>query len=406
MLREFLRLALRTLRTYRLRSSLTVLAITIATSSIILLVSLAQSGLATLAKGIEEVGGTRFIMLWQDSPKKAANKQGNYQGGLKYSDAQALRSRIPYIERITGIYNSEQNVPVRIPGRAEQKTDMVGADRLFLPSFAMKVLHGRNLDAADVADRARVAVVGVDLANKLFPGEEAVGKEIVLAGNRVRIVGSLDRVRRGGMSFGWDWNDVAIVPLTLLSPTGNITMAFMTSRDLKHNQALIDRANAILLKRHNDVDDFQFLDFGGMLKGFYMVFYAMILIVGLISGMSLVIGGVGIMNIMLVAVAERKREIGIRKAVGAGQGAILGQFLVESVVLSLSGAVVGTAIGLGLAHAANGILPLINKDWVGVISYPAVAMAVAAAAGTGLFFGWYPAREAAKLDPILCLRAD
>ncbi len=406
MLREFLRLAFRTLRTYRLRSSLTVLAITIAVSAIILLVSLAQSGLATLAKGIEEVGGTRFIMLWQDSPKKAARKQGNYLNGLRYSDAQALRARIPHIDRITGIFNGEQSTPVRLPGKPETKTDLVGADPLFLPSFAMEVVHGRNIDAADVAERGHVTVIGFELAKKLFPSEEAVGQEIVVRGTRVRVVGRLDRVRRGGMRFGWDWNDVAIVPLTVLAPNGQITMAFMTSKNLKFNQILIDRANAILLKRHNDVDDFQFLDFGGMLKGFYMVFYAMILIVGLISGMSLIIGGVGIMNIMLVAVAERRREIGIRKAVGAGQGAILGQFLVESIVLSLSGALVGTTIGLGLAYGANAIIPLMNKDWVGVVSLPAVALAVAASAGTGLFFGWYPAREAAKLDPILCLRAD
>ncbi|MBM3275850.1 MAG: ABC transporter permease [Candidatus Sericytochromatia bacterium] len=410
MIREYVRLALKTLRTYRLRSTLTVVAITIAVTAIILLVSLAQSGLATLARGIEEVGGTRFIMLWEDSAKKAARKLGNYQRGLRYDDAMALKERIPSIERISGMVvlsrGWDSGFTVRRPGKPPRPSDMLAADEQFLPSFALSVVKGRNITRDDVAARQQVCIVAKDLADKLYPGEEAVGQEIVIGNDRYRIVGRLDLVRKGGMNFGWDWNDVVVVPFSVPRPDGRISMVAMTSNNPGRNQDLIDRANAILLERHNGVDDFQFLDFGGMLKGFYATFYAMILVVGLIAGMSLVIGGVGIMNIMLVAVAERRREIGLRKAVGASADAVMAQFLVESVVLALFGALIGSAVGLGLAELASAVGPRINRDWVGVVSYPAVFLAVVASAGTGLFFGWYPAREAARLDPILCLRSD
>ncbi len=407
MIGEYVRLALKTLRTYRLRSTLTVLAITIAVTAIILLVSLAQSGLATLARGVEEVGGTRFIMLWEDSPKKAARKLGNYQGGLRWADAQALKAHIPDIERITAMVQDWDNeTTVRRAGHPPKQSDLIGGDEMFLPTFALTPEFGRNLTRQDLADRAKVCIVAKDVAKKFFPGEEAVGKELIVNDVRYRVVGRLDLVRKGGMNFGWSWNDVVVVPATTLKPDGRISMVAMTSGNLGRNQSLIDRANAILLTRHNGVDDFQFLDFGGMLKGFYAVFYGMILIVGLISGMSLIIGGVGIMNIMLVAVTERRREIGLRKAVGATFGAIMGQFLVESVVLALFGAILGSVVGLGLAQLASVVVPQVNRDWVGIVSYPAVFLAVFAAAGTGLFFGWYPARQAAALDPIASLRSD
>ncbi len=401
---EYLRLAFKTLRTNRLRSVLTVLSITIGVTSVILLTSLAQSGLATLVRGVEEVGGSRFIMLWPDQPKKAIGKSANYLKGLTYHDAEVLRT-LPDVERATVLHQSGK-VSVRRPGLSERQTDMIGTDADFMKAFVFELASGRNLTSADLADRRRVALVGDDLAAKLFPGEEAVGKELVLKDERYRIVGRLAYSSKSGMNFGFDWNDLAVVPLSVPSPAGKVSMITLTSLDPSRNTLLLDRVNAILLHRHNGLDDFRFLDFGGMLKGFYAVFFGMIVVVGLIAGMSLVIGGVGIMNIMLVAVAERRREIGLRKAVGAPQATIMRQFLVEAVVLSLFGAVIGAAVGIGLAQLAASVGPMINKGWVGIVSQPAVAMAVLSSAGIGLFFGWYPAKQAAKLDPILCLRSE
>jgi putative ABC transport system permease protein len=404
MLGEYLRLAFETLRTNRLRSFLTVLSITIGVTSVILLTSLAQSGLATLIRGVEEVGGTRFIMLWPDQPKRAASKTSSYLKGLTYDDAEVLK-RLPDVERATVLQQAGAS-KVRRPGQPEKQTDMLGTDPDFLRAFVMHPVKGRNLTEADMIERRRVVLVGDTLASKLFPGEEAVGKELVLKDERYRIVGRLAYAAKSGMNFGFDWNDLAVVPLTVLSAEGRVSSITLTSRDPSRNAQLLDRANAILMHRHNGVDDFRFLDFGGMLKGFYMVFYGMILVVGLIAGMSLVIGGVGIMNIMLVAVAERRREIGLRKAVGAPQSAIMRQFLVEAVVLSLFGALIGAAVGISLAQLAALVGPMVNKGWVGIVSQPAIVTAVLASAGIGLFFGWYPARQAAKLDAIVCLRSE
>lgn len=401
---EYVRQAWRALATHRMRSLLTVLSITIGVLSVILLTSVAQSGLSTLSKGIEEMGGARLIMLWQDSPKKAARKQGNYTKGLTLEDAHALRDRVPNIARMAPVDSG--SVTVRTPGGEGKKTDRVGTDETFLATFGLELAAGRDLDSSDLAEQRRVCVIGDELAKKLMPGTEAVGQELVLENSRYRVVGRLKFKAKSGMHFGFDWNDLAVVPLPLTQPTGRAPMLFMNSADPARNTELLDRANALLLARHNGVDDFQFLDFNGMLKGYYAVFFGMILIVGLISGMSLVIGGVGIMNIMLVAVAERRREIGLRKAVGAHEGAIMQQFLIESTVLSLFGAVIGTVLGLGLSYLAAVIGPVFNKGWVGITSYPAVVLAVLAAGGIGLFFGWYPARQAARLDPILCLRAE
>ncbi len=404
MLGEYLRLAFETLRTNRLRSFLTVLSITIGVTAVILLTSLAQSGLATLVRGVEEVGGTRFVMLWPDQPKRAANKTSSYFKGLTVDDAQVLKA-LPDVERATVLQQAGDS-KVRRPGQSEKQTDLVGTDPDFVHAFVFKLAKGRNLTEADMQARSRVVLVGDTLASKLFPGEEAVGKELVLKDERYRVVGRLDYASKSGMNFGFDWNDLALVPLTVLNADGRVSTITLTSRDPSRNGPLLDRANALLMHRHNGVDDFRFLDFGGLLKGFYAVFYGMILVVGLIAGMSLVIGGVGIMNIMLVAVAERKREIGLRKAVGAPQSAIMRQFLVEAVVLSLFGALVGASIGITLAQLAAWIGPMINKGWVGIVSQPAIAVAVLASAGIGLFFGWYPARQAAKLDPIICLRSE
>lgn len=402
MLGEYLSLAFKTLNAYRMRSVLTVLSITIGVSAIILLTSIAQSGVASLSKGIEEIGGTRFILTFPEAPKKAARKAANYTKGLTQGDVQAL-SRLELLERLTAS-NTLNNVAIRRPGASEVHADVIEGDPEFLPFYSLKLQKGRGLNDEDLREHRRVAVVGGELAEKLAPGEDILGKQIVIKGDRYRVVGHLVHTKKLGFNPGFDFSNLAIIPL----PQSNtqITTIAMTSRDAERNRELLDRANAILLHRHNQVDDFQFLDFAGILKGFYAVLFGMILVVGLISGMSLVIGGVGIMNIMLVAVSERRREIGLRKAVGATKATIRMQFLVESVVLSLFGASFGVVLGGGLAWIIAVVGTKINAGWVGVVSQPAILVAILASCAIGCFFGWYPAKQAAEQNPILCLRTE
>jgi putative ABC transport system permease protein len=408
-LREYVALAIGTLRAQRLRAALTVLAIAIGVGAVIVMTSIAQSALASMARGIEEIGGARLILLWEDTPQAGARKLGNYRRGLTRADAEALGARVPHLESIT-TFSTRQGAGWRVRGGPERRTDMVGGDEHYLMACSMQLVAGRNLTPEDLARRERVAVVGEELAAAAFGDAEAVGGELIVRGatgdERYRIVGRLGHVSRSGVSFGVDWNDFVLVPATVERPDGRAGLGLMLSTDKAHNPRIIELASALLRHRHNGLDDFQFMDMGGVLAKFYAVFLGVLVLVGVISGTSLVIGGVGIMNIMLVVLAERRKEIGLRRAVGADRGAVTLQFLVEAVVLSLSGAVVGLVGGVGLAGVLAVGVSAVYPDWVGVVSWPAAALAVAAAAATGVFFGWHPARQAAEVDPVASLRAD
>ncbi|MEB3186266.1 MAG: ABC transporter permease [bacterium] len=403
---EYLRLAWRALSAYRLRSALTVLSITIGVFAIILLVSIGQSANATLSKGVEELGGSRFIMLWEDSAKKAAKKAGLYRKGLTRGDARALGERLPGVEAISAVKTWDDGMTARLVGGPELQTDRIGTDSRYARVFGMRLREGRFLSEDDLAQRRHVVVLGDALARNLAGENALLGDEVVLKGERFRVIGIMAPARRGPMSFGWSWDDSACVPLTVLDPTGRASLLAMRRTADAPVERLLDRANAVLLHRHNGVDDFQLFDLGGMIKGYQATFTAMLVVVGLIAGMSLVIGGVGIMNIMLVAVSERRREIGLRIAVGAPRGSVRLQFLVEATLLSLSGAALGALLGTVSVLAAVVVVPRINPDWLAVMSWPAVATAILAAGFTGVFFGWYPARQASRLDPIVCLRTE
>ena len=270
----------------------------------------------------------------------------------------------------------------------------------------MRLAAGRALNEADMQSRRKAMVIGATLAPKLFGTPEAVGRELRFNGDRFEVVGVLKANQKSGVRLGYEWDELAILPFSAPGVGHDVEEISMTVRRTEDGEQAIKIANSVLLHRHHGVDNFQFLDFGGLLKNFYLAFAAMRVVVGLIAGVALLIGGVGVMNIMLVAVNERMREIGLRKALGATKAVIRGQFLTEAIVLTLFGALVGVVLGIGLVEGATVVITMLNPAWVSSFSYEAVAIAVAASGAIGLFFGWYPARQAAELEPIQALRHE
>lgn len=405
MLIENLRLSLRQLWAHKLRSFLTVLSITMGAAAIVAMTSLAQSGLATLTRGIEEIGGTRFIWIIPDEPKAAKDKQDHYVRKLTLGDRHALEAAIPTLEHIVATYKF-YNTPLSAAGRPATVTTVLATEPSYFSSYKMKLASGRAITEADMRLGRRVMVIGHALKEKLFKHTNPIGKEIIFRGDRFEVVGLLSANQKSGVRLGYNWDEIGVMPITAPGVGTDVEEISMTVKRTEDGDRAIRTANAILMHRHHGVDNFQFLDFGGLLKNFFMAFSIMKAVVALIASVALLIGGVGVMNIMMVSVNERMREIGLRKALGATKFTIRAQFLTEAVVLSVCGAVVGVLLGVLTTKAASAVITMMNPSWVSQFSYGAVAISVVASAAIGVFFGWYPAKRASELEPIACLRHE
>jgi putative ABC transport system permease protein len=405
---EYLRIALKVLRSHKSRSALTVLSITIGAFSIVLMTSLADSGLKTLWAGVEEIGGARLMAVWRKPPDAMESKQMSYSRGLTREDADALRD-LPHLRLLTE--NVTLRKTVHSDAGRQVNTDVVGADAAFLPFFHYRLAAGRGIDPEDLAGRARIAVIGDEMADKLFgKGEQVVGRNVTLFGVHYRIVGRLAKLDRWGVGFGWKWDEVVTVPMTTLADDAARDVearrsVFMLTDDPKHNEIVKRMMNARLLDRHHGIDDFAIFDFEKRVAGFLQVFVIMKVIVALLASIALVVGGVGIMNIMLVSVSERVREIGIRKALGASPSDIGRQFVVEAVLLSSFGGGVGVGLGIMATLGGCALIRMYKPSWVTSISHPALIAALVVALVIGLLFGYFPARRAGQLDPVQAIRS-
>jgi len=228
-----------------------------------------------------------------------------------------------------------------------------------------------------------------------------------MPGIRCRVVGQFVKADRW-MDFGFSWDELVVVPLESYndgdsSAEKTATIVLMTD-DKSSNDSVKRIANALLTERHHGVDDFEIFDFARIMNKFDQVFSIMRAIVGFVAGIALLVGGVGVMNMMLVSVSERVREIGIRKAIGASPRDISSQFLWEAIVLSGSGGLVGILGGVGMAMATVRIIKHFKPGWVGVIDHRATTVAFVVSVAIGLFFGYFPARRASKLDAIQAIR--
>ncbi len=407
---EYLRIAWAVLRGNLFRSSLTVASIVIGAFSIVLMTSLAESGLGTLSRSFEELGGSRLISVWRKNPEAMENKVASYTRGLSRLDPPALKA-IPHLVTTTS-FVSLRHKPLEADNGKRLPGDVVAADAGFLDFFKYKLAEGRLLDDHDQHEHARVCIIGSDLANDIWGvGENVIGRIVTFSGLHCRIVGRLQRLDRWGVGFGWEWDKVLVAPIETVGDHESVVVdtgrrLFMLTDGPQNNEIVKRIINAVLLERHHGVDDFSIFDFAKRMESFYQVFLIMKVIVGLLAGISLVVGGVGIMNIMLVSVSERVREIGIRKALGASPADIGRQFLVEAMLLSGFGGGLGAALGVGGTMLGGIVIHHFKPSWQTQISEPAVTVAVVSAVVIGLVFGYWPAKSASQLDPVTAIRTN
>jgi putative ABC transport system permease protein len=403
---ENLRLAAGAVAATRGRSALTVLSITIGAFAIVVMSSLAESGLATMAHGLEELGGARLLMVIQKSPERGEAKQAAYARGLTLPDRERIFRDLPHVQGLS-MFSRLGKKEVLAESGARATTHVVAADARFFDVFHMRVARGRAFTEDENRGRAALCVVGHELAAELG-SEDPLGRFLSVGPLRCRIAGVLADNDRFGVGFGFDWTHLVIVPSETLSDLDPAVKerasVLVQTDDPSSNEAVKRLVNARLVARHPGLDDFTLLDFSGVMQRFGAVFAAMELIVALLAGIALLIGGVGVMNMMLVAVSERVKEIGIRKALGARPREIGAQFLAEAVLLAVVGGGAGVVSGLGVAALAALLIARFVTSWQASFAPSATLTALVVSIGIGVLFGWLPARQAAKLDPIHAMR--
>ncbi|RMD98117.1 MAG: ABC transporter permease [Deltaproteobacteria bacterium] len=389
--------SLEEIREHKLRTLLTVLSITLGITSVVLMTSLAQSALTTVARGLEEIGGARLILLMSTRPERPT-----YHHGLTLADKEVLAARVPHLAAILMKYETKEEVLAR-GGKSLADVDVLAAEVSFSTFYGIPVAQGRNLLPEDLEGNHRVCVLGAEVAEQLYP-TGAVGKEVVIWGDRFRVVGVFARTYHIG-SIGFDWNRFLLLPLhegKRHRSAGRPVLNLRTTAT-RYNGIVQRITEQILQKRHRNANDFQFLDFSEILPQIYRIFLLLEVLVGGVAAVALGIGGIGVMNIMLAAVEERLREIGIRKAMGASDLHIALQFLTEAVILTLSGGLVGCLAGVFLGFLGSWVIHLFFPPWVIVVSWGAMGVALVTTVIVGIVFGFHPARRAARLEVVACL---
>jgi putative ABC transport system permease protein len=399
-------IALGAIRANKLRSVLTTLGIIIGVAAVVAVVAIVQGLQHQISSQLQEMGST-FVQI--------VPRQGFAQPGqvarrveLTWDDGLALVERFPEIERITPIIFGVQTV--RHGQRQHQPDMVVGVTDDYQEVQAHYVERGRFLSPVDLANRRKVAVVGETVVEELGLGRDPLGREIYVGSLPVTVVGVMEEK---GRSFGFDQDDLVFVPFgTALSLFGreagdqvNLRLQLESSADVP---AFKDQATELLRRRHDlgpdDSDDFDIQTQDEILETTNTILAGVTGVVGGIVSIALLVGGIGIANIMLVSVTERTREIGIRKAVGARKRDILVQFLIEAITLALVGGALGILLGYGLGALAIQLIP--GDLPPAHVPLWAIALAAGFSALVGVISGIYPAGKAAALDPIESLRYE
>ncbi len=401
--------ALRALGTNWLRSMLTMLGIIIGVAAVITMIAIGGGAQQRVEEQMKSLG-TNIMLVLPGAQTTGGVRLGAQTGQtLTEEDARAISAEVPEVQATAASLRTGAQV---IAANANWSTSVLGTTPEYLEVRDWPLAAGRNFEAAEVAGSGKVAVIGQTVAMQLFGDADPIDQTIRVRKLPLQVIGVLER--KGQNSMGQDQDDVIVVPLSTYRNrvqgmnAGRIKRVGSIMVKVRDGQSMAEASEKIreLLRQRHRLqsgadDDFSIRNLTEMLQAQEESSRVMSLLLAAVAGVSLVVGGIGIMNIMLVSVTERTREIGLRMAVGARSRDILGQFLIEAVTLSLVGGAIGIVIG-AVATWAIGTF----AGWQVLLSAQSILLAVGFSAAVGVFFGFYPARRAASLLPIQALRYE
>lgn len=408
---NLLKIALRAIAANKMRSFLTALGIIIGIAAVITMLAIGQGSKASIKANIAEMGSNMIMISPGADMRGGVRQDASSMETLKQADYQSIKEDCNYISAISPTVNSSGQW---IYGNNNTQSSIYGVNQDYLSIRQLKVADGEMFTDTDIKAAAKVCILGQTVVDYLFPdGSDPIGKVVRFNSIPFRVVGVLQK--KGYNSMGLDQDDLVLAPYTtvmkrILAQTylGGIVCSAITE---EASQPAQDQISEILRRNHKlkdatetteaDEDDFNIRSQEEISSMMNSTMSTIIILLGSVAGISLLVGGIGIMNIMYVSVTERTREIGLRMSVGARGIDILNQFLIEAILLSVTGGIIGVILGVSLSLSLNAFLHIATQ-----IEPWSIIMSFAVCTFTGVFFGWYPAKKAARLDPIEAIRYE
>lgn len=402
---NLIKIALRALANNKLRGFLTMLGIIIGVASVITMLAIGQGSKRSIQAQISEMGSNMIMIHPGADTRGGVRQDASAMETLKLEDYQNIVDETRYVSAVSPSVNSSGQA---IYGANNTPTTVYGISPDYLEIRRYKVGDGEMFTEQDIQTAAKVCVVGKTVVDNLFTGGESpVGKVIRFQKLPFRIVGVLES--KGYNSMGMDQDDLILAPYTTIQKKvlAITHLQGITCSALKeeYTDQAIDEITEILRRNHklkeSDDDDFTIRSQQELSTMLTSTTDMMTVLLAAVAGISLLVGGIGIMNIMYVSVTERTREIGLRMSIGAKGIDILAQFLIESILISVTGGLIGVVLGVGAALIVNVVahFPIYIQPWSVILSFAVCTV-------TGIFFGWYPAKKAAQLDPIEAIRYE
>jgi putative ABC transport system permease protein len=401
-----IRLALLSIVRSTLRASLTILGILIGVAAVVTVTALGAGARDQVSSQIQNMGSNVILVAPQSAAASGAKGALGAGARLTEEDGRAIMRDAVSVTAVAPALRSRAQV---VAGEKNLSTQVIGTTRSFFPVRSWRVVRGSEWDEHDEATKSKVCIIGTTVATKLYGNEDPIGRQIRIGRHSYRIVGVLES--KGEAPFGGDQDNQVLMPIgsmrgrVMRTAPGFAGVLLVSASSADTTQRAVAQIDSILRQRHHIEEgrepDFWLRtqqEFQEMQTAIYSLLTVLLVC---IAAVSLVVGGIGVMNIMLVSVTERTREIGIRMAIGAQKADIMTQFLVEAVVLALIGGLAGALAGIGAIEFLGTTL-----GWPMKLDPTALAVAIMTSAMTGIAFGFFPARRAAQLDPIIALRHE